>query len=98
MQQWEYLEVGIGGAWQEGNDNGVEYGVWADSRGQSGTISEMTVEFTSVQEFGTVRTRQINAKTSVRLSGRADLLNQLGSEGWEVIAEFDRAGDRGDSC
>lgn len=61
--------------------------LWADSRGRWGRLTPRSVEFTSTQTvFGSFgRTREANVETRVDISGYADLLDQFGSEGWELV-------------
>lgn len=87
MQQWEYLEVSIGGSWING-DSGR--GLWADSQGRSGQIDEVDVSFTAPRrEYGSRQSgQQVGAK--VRVFGVSRLLNEFGADGWELVSVLSR--------
>jgi hypothetical protein len=84
MQQWEYLEVAIGGHWDE-NLQWTQASLWADSQGRGGRFQERKVSFDAPKLTGTFRKSEKPVRASVLLRGHADLLDDLGAEGWELV-------------
>ena len=84
MQQWEYLEVAIGGHWDE-DSQWTQASLWADSQGRGGRFRERKVSFGAPKLAGTFRKSEKQVGASVLLRGHTDLLNDLGDEGWELV-------------
>jgi hypothetical protein len=83
MQQWEYLEVRVGGSWTNGESH---RGLWADSQGRNGLIEEVNVSFTAPRRVYGGRQSEQQVGARVCISGVFGILNEFGAEGWELVS------------
>lgn len=84
MQQWEYLEVSLRGR-REGDPYNTR-NRWADSEGRGDRLNDREVKFSAMTLVGTFRRSEKPVEAKVTLLGLAELLNQFGAEGWELVS------------